>query len=100
MIRWDKDKDEWLKNTRGVSFQEISDLILSGLYLDILENSKRPSQDIFVLWLHEYVWVVPFVLEPSGNIFLKTAYPRQEDAKGIWRKECVSRSGWTSLNEI
>ena len=78
MVRWDKGKDEWLKKTRGVSFQEISDLILSGLYVDILENPKRPSQDLFVMWLHEYVWVVPFVLEPSGNIFLKTAYPSRK----------------------
>jgi hypothetical protein len=86
VIRWDKVKDDWLKKTRGVSFQEISDMILSGLFLDILENPKRPNQDIFVLWLHEYVWVVPFVVESSGSIFLKTAYPSRKMQKRYGEK--------------
>ena len=81
MIRWDPDKDKWLRRTRGVSFQEISDLILSGLYLDMLENSGHPNQDIFVLRMQGYVWVVPFVLEKSGDIFLKTAYPSRKMLK-------------------
>lgn len=78
MIRWDPEKDKWLRQSRGVSFQEISDLILLDLYLDILENPSRPNQDIFVVKLHGYVWVVPFVLETSGDIFLKTAYPSRK----------------------
>jgi hypothetical protein len=81
VIRWDPDKDKWLRRFRAVSFQEISDLILSDQFLDILENPGHPNQDIFVVKVHGYVWVVPFVLEKSGDIFLKTAYPSRKMQK-------------------
>lgn len=28
-----------------------------------------------------YVWVVPFILDPSGDIVLKTAYPSRKMTK-------------------
>ena len=74
MVRWSPQKDRVLRSTRGVSFQQIADAIVSGEYLDILENPSRPDQDIFVLRIQGYTWVVPFVLENEDTIFLKTAY--------------------------
>ena len=78
MIRWDEDKEAWLVHERGVSFQEIADIILQGDYLDILEHSGRPNQYIFVLRLHDYVWVVPFTIDDEETIFLKTAFPSRK----------------------
>jgi hypothetical protein len=49
VIKWSVEKDQWLKKTRGISFQEIADHILSGDYIDILENPSRPEQNVFVL---------------------------------------------------
>ena len=78
MIRWDEDKDAWLVHERGVSFQEIADIILQGDYLDILEHPGRPNQYIFILRLHDYVWVVPFTIDAEETIFLKTAFPSRK----------------------
>ena len=49
MIRWNEEKDRWLVANRGISFQEIADMMLAGDYLDLLENPARPGQDIAVL---------------------------------------------------
>ena len=81
MIRWDDAKDKWLRKARGISFHEVTEIILAGEYLDILENPARPSQSIFVMRMKGYVWVVPFILDPSGDIVLKTAYPSRKMAK-------------------
>jgi len=78
MIRWDVEKDRWLRKTRGISFQEIADCILSGNYIDILENPSRSGQEVFVLKMKNYIWAVPFMLEEDKSIFLKTAYPSRK----------------------
>ena len=78
MIRWDTEKDRWLRKTRGISFQEISDCILSGDYIDILENPSRAGQEVFVLKMKNYIWAVPFMVEEDKSIFLKTAYPSRK----------------------
>ena len=59
MIRWNIEKDLWLKETRGITFQEIADDILSGDYIDILENPSRTGQEVFVLEIKGYIWAVP-----------------------------------------
>jgi uncharacterized DUF497 family protein len=78
MIRWDREKDRWLRKNRGISFQEISESILSGDYIDILENPSRAGQEVFVLRMKNYVWAVPFMVEEDKSIFLKTAYPSRK----------------------
>ena len=90
MVRWSPAKDRFLRLNRGVSFQQIADAIISGEYLDILENPSRPGQDIFVLRIHGYTWVVPFILENDETIFLKTAYPSRKFHKrygGVYEQE-------------
>jgi uncharacterized DUF497 family protein len=49
MIKWDEQKNEWLIRERGISFEELAEIILAGGYLDILENEARPAQQIFVV---------------------------------------------------
>ncbi|MBM4323803.1 MAG: toxin [Deltaproteobacteria bacterium] len=78
MIRWDVEKDRWLRKTRGISFQEIADCILSGDYIDILENPTYAGQEVFVLKIKNYIWAVPFMVEEDKSIFLKTAYPSRK----------------------
>jgi len=78
VIKWDENKDRFLRTVRGVSFQDITEEIFSGRYLDILENPSRPGQDIFIVRMHDDVWVVPFVLRDDDTIFLKTAYPSRK----------------------
>ena len=78
MIIWDDDKNQKLQNERNVSFDEISEIILRKEYLDILENSSRPNQQIFVVKINSYIYSVPFIIDEQSNIILKTAFPSRK----------------------
>jgi disulfide oxidoreductase YuzD len=78
VVNWSESKDRFLKAVRGISFQDIAEEILSGRYIDILENPGRPGQDVFIVRINDYTWVVPFVLREDDTIFLKTAYPSRK----------------------
>lgn len=71
---WDKDKDELLKQERGVSFEEVVFYINNGDLLARLDHpnrSKYSHQQIFVVLVGNYVYMVPFV-EDDEKYFLKT----------------------------
>jgi hypothetical protein len=78
VVDWSVAKDRFLRTVRGISFQDIAEEILSGRYLDILENPSRPGQDIFIIRINDDIWVVPFVLRDDDTIFLKAAYPSRK----------------------
>ncbi len=78
MIIWDDEKNQKLQIKRNVSFEEISEIILRKEYLDILENTSRPNQQIFVVKLNNYIYSVPFIIDGQSNIILKTAYPSRK----------------------
>jgi hypothetical protein len=78
MMRWSDEKDSWLSATRGIRFQDLADALLSGGLVDIIESPGRHEQQAFLVKLREYIWVVPFVLEKDGTLFLKTAYPSRK----------------------
>ena len=77
-MRWSDEKDSWLSAARGIRFQDVADALLSGGLIDIIESPGRHEQQAFIVWLREYIWVVPFVLEKDGTLFLKTAYPSRK----------------------
>jgi uncharacterized DUF497 family protein len=79
-IRWDEEKNKVLIRTRGVSFDEVKDLIENNQILDIIKvpnNEKYPNQKGFVLKIRGYVHLVPFV-QDSKTIFLKTVIPNRK----------------------
>lgn len=77
-IIWDKEKNEKLIMERNISFEEISQMIMDGEYLDILENPVREGQLYFVIDIEDYIWIVPFILDDVENIVLKTAFPSRK----------------------
>jgi uncharacterized DUF497 family protein len=81
MIIWNEEKNINLKIERGISFEEVSDIILNKSYLDILQNPARPHQKIFVVELFGYICAVPFVIDEFDSIVLKTVYPSRKLAK-------------------
>ncbi|MEA2084190.1 MAG: toxin [Thermodesulfobacteriota bacterium] len=78
MIIWDEEKNQKLQIERNVSFEKISEIILRKEYLDILENTSTPNQQIFVVKLNNYIYSVPFIIDGQSNIILKTAYPSRK----------------------
>jgi len=73
-IIWDKKKNEKLMLERNITFDEISQMIIDGKYLDIIENPVREGQMYFVMDMQEYTWIVPFLIDKEDNIVLKTAF--------------------------
>lgn len=79
MIRWDDEKNRQLKRDRGISFEQIAEMIINKEFLAIVKHSKRANQRLFILRIQGYVWVVPFVTANDGETyFLKTAFPSRK----------------------
>ncbi|MBI4226974.1 MAG: toxin [Candidatus Omnitrophica bacterium] len=75
-FRWDLLKNERLKRTRGVSFDEI----LQARVVAIRRHPRRPDQRLMVCERRGHLWVVPFV-ERGDVLFLKTLYPSRKYTK-------------------
>jgi uncharacterized DUF497 family protein len=76
-FRWNPEKNEWLKATRGMSFENVVVAIESGGLLDIVDHPNRaryPRQQVLVVAIQNYAYLVPFV-EESDYYFLKTVIP-------------------------
>lgn len=76
-FRWDPEKNERLKNARGISYEEIVLAIEEGGLKDVLvhPNQRRyPGQVVLVVSYREYVFLVPSVEEDEYS-FLKTIIP-------------------------
>jgi len=79
-FRWDPDKNDRLKDARGISFEEIVLAIEEDGLRDILvhPNQRRyPGQVVLVVAYRNYVFLVPSV-EESTHYFLKTIIPSRK----------------------
>ncbi|MBI5249269.1 MAG: BrnT family toxin [Desulfomonile tiedjei] len=79
-FRWDNDKNEKLKNDRGVCFEQVVILMERGEILHTIEHpnkNKYPGQKIAVVVIEDYVYLVPYV-ENNDEIFLKTIIPSRK----------------------
>ena len=77
-IEFSEEKNLLLKGTRGVGFEDVIVAIEEKKILDDLKhNSKKyPHQRILVIKKGDYVYAVPYVIDPKRKvIFLKTVYP-------------------------
>ncbi len=82
-FEWNEDKNRWLKQNRGISFEEIAFYIENEGLLDSYEypNKERyPSQSIFVVQTDSYIFLVPYI-EEDEYYFLKTIIPNSEAKK-------------------
>ena len=86
-ILWDDEKNDLLKKTRRISFEEIADLILQKRYVDILKHPSRRNQRLFLIPIGGYMHVVPFVIDKENNIVLKTVYRSRKFQKLAERKK-------------
>ena len=80
---WNKEKNERLKTERGISFEQITMHVEQGDLLDIVTHpnqSKYPNQQILVVEINDYVYLVPFVENENGK-FLKTIIPSRKAAR-------------------
>jgi hypothetical protein len=77
-IKFSEEKNELLKATRNVSFEDVLETLKKKkLLADIAHpNQKRLHQRIYVVKLRGYAYSVPYVINnKKQEIFLKTIYP-------------------------
>ena len=77
---WDDEKNALLEKTRGVSFEDVVYHIENGDILDIIRHpnaSRYPNQEIIVLNMEGYAYLVPYV-ERGGTRILKTIIPSRK----------------------
>ena len=82
-ITWNYNKNDLLKDQRSISFEDVVFHILSGDILETIDhpNQERyPEQQIHVIDIENYVYLVPFV-ESEEEVFLKTIIPSRKATK-------------------
>ena len=80
---FDPEKNIWLKEKPGVSFEEIIYYINNGHLLDVIKHpnkEKYANQYFYVLDIDDYVYLAPFVRQ-ENKIFLKTLFPSRKHTK-------------------
>jgi len=78
--KWNTEKNEILKTERAISFEQITMHIERGDLLDIVAHpnqSKYPNQQVLVVEINDYAYLVPFVENENGK-FLKTIIPSRK----------------------
>lgn len=89
IFRWDNKKNELLKSTRGVCFEQVVLLMERGEVLDTIEHPSQeryPGQKIAVVMIDTYVYLVPYV-EHNEEIFLKTIIPSRKATNKYMREK-------------
>ena len=87
-FRWNHQKNEQLKAERSISFEEIVLAIEADALLDVLRHSnpgKYPKQQVLVVAVEEYAYLVPFV-EEADYYFLKTIIPSRKATRDYVKK--------------
>ncbi|MEJ2387844.1 MAG: BrnT family toxin [Chromatiaceae bacterium] len=82
-ISWNTKKNALLKAERGVSFEDVVFHIMAGDILDTVDHPNQvryPGQQIHVLDIEGYVYLVPF-MESEEEVFLKTIIPSRKATK-------------------
>jgi uncharacterized DUF497 family protein len=80
---WNDEKNETLKQLRGVSFEQVELAIATGDLIDRLTHTnpaKYPKQKVFLVRIADYIYSVPYV-EDNEKIFLKTIIPNRKATK-------------------
>jgi len=78
--KWNHEKNLKLKAERGISFEQAVMHIERGDVLDVVQHSNRekyPNQQILVVEIDNYAYLVPFVEDDKGK-FLKTIIPSRK----------------------
>lgn len=80
-FKYNPEKNAHLLEERGVGFEEIIQAIAEGQLLAITghpNSEKYPNQKILYVKILSEVYVVPYVEEPNGALFLKTLFPSRK----------------------
>jgi len=87
-ITWNKQKNEWLKQNRGICFEDILFYLDNDFLIDDVEHpnqKKYADQRMMVFYINKYIYLVPYV-EDEDEIYLKTIIPSRKATKNYLEK--------------
>ncbi|MEY3182844.1 MAG: hypothetical protein RLZ35_829 [Pseudomonadota bacterium] len=85
-FRYNPEKNALLLRERGIGFDQIIEEIENGKLLQITYHHNQtlyPKQKIFHVQCLDKVYLVPYIVESDGSIFLKTVYPSRKATKKL-----------------
>ena len=77
---WDPQKNNWLKEKRKISFEQVIFHLSRGDVWKIADHPDQknyPGQKIYFVIINGYIYLVPHILEKE-YIFLKTVIPSRK----------------------
>lgn len=90
LLQWNEQKNEYLKATRKICFDDVEKAIHSGNILDIINHPnqvKYPGQKQMYILTNNYIYIVPYVETKNPHtIFLKTIYASRKITKKLRMK--------------
>ena len=81
---WNPDKNKQLKTERNISFEQITLHLGKGHIWKTSTHpnqEKYPGQEIYFVVVDDYIYMVPYVIQEEGTIFLKTIIPSRKATK-------------------
>jgi len=81
IYEWNEEKNTLLYKERDVSFEDVIFALKNDKLLDIILSPTHEGQKCFVVEIHSYAYVIPYVHVEAGKIFLKTIYPSRKHTK-------------------
>ncbi|MBN2072762.1 MAG: BrnT family toxin [Actinobacteria bacterium] len=83
LFDWNPEKNEWLKEKRGISFEIVIFHLSQGNLWKIADHpdqEKYPGQKIYFIIVDDYIYLVPYIKEEK-KVFLKTIIPSRKATK-------------------
>lgn len=77
-------KNSQLLAERGLGFEEIIEEIHNGNLITIKPHHNQanyPGQKIMYVRCLQHIYLVPYVTQPDGTLFLKTLFPSRKATK-------------------
>ena len=89
---WNFEKNELLKQERGIGFEDIVVAILENKILDIVQHpqEERFSQKYLIVEIDNYAYVAPFV-ETEEERFFETIFPSRKYTKIYLRNQDATK---------
>jgi uncharacterized DUF497 family protein len=79
-MSWNPEKNEWLRENRGVCFEQVADILEQNVEVDVIDHpnqKKYPGQEMYIVKINDYIYLVP-AIETDAEIFLKTVIPSRK----------------------
>jgi uncharacterized DUF497 family protein len=85
MFKWNPDKNKFLHQIRGITFEMVVQAISDGNGVSDVPHwnvEKYPNQRIITVMINGYAHLVPYVMN-GDDYFLKTIIPSRKENKKI-----------------